>query len=154
MTAEDASAALSEIRSTLLVVGTQGETGPHFMIANWGTQASFEPRRFVLALESDSHTAKYVRERGAFTVGLVDAQHKDLVKTILKKKGWDGHEGEEARVEAPRLPEAFAGIDCRLVDLLEIGGDHVLAVGDVVGGWKKGEGPALRLDEMHMSYSG
>lgn len=152
--ADETSFALGAVQTTFLVVGTQGPKGPHYMVANWGTQASFEPWRYVLALEEDSHTRKYVQERGAFTINLVDAAHKDLVKTILKTKGWDGHAGEEGPVEAPRLPEAFTGFDCKLLDAVDIGGDHVLAVAEIVGGWKKGEGPALTLADMRMSYSG
>lgn len=152
MTVDDASAALSEMRYTLLVLGTKGAEGPHFMLGNWGLQASFDPWRFVMMLKRDAHTLANVRTGGAFTVNLLDAEQKDLARQVMKGKA-DG-EGEKGALDAPRLPGAFAGWDCRLLDVHDIGGDHMLVVADVVDGWKTGEGPALSLGEMKLSYAG
>src|ERR1051325_11369013 len=96
MSVDAASAALSEIRSTLLILGTNDPKGAHFMVANWGTQASFDPWRFVMMLKKTSHTLDYARKHGAFTVNLLDASRKALVKEIQKGKG-EGHEGEIGR---------------------------------------------------------
>jgi len=129
MTVEDASAALSEIRSTLLVVGTQGESGPHFMIANWGTQASFDPWRYVLLVKKAAHTLAYLQKQRAFTVNLLNgsAEPGPLVKELMKRKG-EGRKAEKGPLEAPRLPEAYAGFDCRVLETLDVGGDHALVV--------------------------
>jgi flavin reductase (DIM6/NTAB) family NADH-FMN oxidoreductase RutF len=154
MSADDASAALSEIRTTLLVLGTRGDAGPHFMVANWATQVSFDPWRFVAALKKSSHTLQNVQARGAFTVNLVRADEAgaSLAKEVLKRKG-DGMQAEEGPL-APRLAGAYAGFDCRMLQALDVGGDHFLAVADVVDGWKRGDGPALTLADLHFSYGG
>lgn len=155
MSADDASAALSEIRTTLLLVGTDGAQGPRFMVANWGTQASFDPWRYVVALKKTSHTLQNAQARGAFTVNLLRAAGEDaaLVKEVMKRKG-DGQKADKGALAAPRLAASYAGFDCRLLQVVDVGGDHVLAVGEVVDGWKRGEGPAQTLDDAHLSYSG
>jgi flavin reductase (DIM6/NTAB) family NADH-FMN oxidoreductase RutF len=152
MTVDDASAALSELRYTLLILGTNGPSGPHFMVGNWGTQASFDPWRFVMLLKRDANTLANVRARGAFTVNLLDEARRDAARQVMKGKA-DG-QGEKGALDAPRLPGAYAGFDCRLLDVHDVGGDHVLVVADVVDGWKTGDGPALTLGDLKLSYSG
>lgn len=153
MTTDDASAALTQVRSTLMIIGSTGATGPHFMVGNWGTQASFDPWRFVFLLKKAARTLQNVKANGSFTVNLIDAPQKPVVLSLMKSKG-EGHKGEKGALDAPRLPEAYAGFDCKFIDVVEIGGDHVLVVADVVDGWKKGEGPALTVGDAGLSYAG
>ena len=153
MTIDDASAALSELHTTLLILGTSGASGPHFMIGNWGTQASFDPWRFVMLLKKSAHTLDYAKKHHAFTVNLLKKDQKDVAIAIMKAKG-EGRKAEKASVDAPRLPEAFAGFDCKVLETHDIGGDHLLVVSDVVDGWKKGDGPALLVKDAGLSYAG
>lgn len=167
MTTDDASAALSELRYTALLVGTytanvggtptRGSFEPppqaHFMFANWGTQASFEPWRFVIAIKTKAHTLANIRATKAFTLNLVDRGSGALAREVLKKKG-DGFASTKGPTGGARLQGAYAGFDCRLVETHDIGGDHTLVVGEVVDGWKRGDGPALTLPELELSYSG
>lgn len=153
MTIEDASAALSEIRTTLLILGTSGAKGPHFMVANWGTQASFDPWRFVMLMKKSAHTLDYANKHHAFTVNLLNKEQKPVVLALMKAKG-EGHAGEKAAVDAPRLPEAFAGFDCKVIQTSDIGGDHMLVVADIIDGWKKGDGPAMTVQDAGLSYAG
>lgn len=152
---EAASEALSLVHSTFLIVGTKGpEGGPHYMVANWGTQASFDPWRYVIAIKNVARTLKNAKDAGAFTVNLLEASKKDVVKEILKTKGWNDHAADEGPTDAPRLPEAYAGFDCRVLDTIDVGGDHTLVVGEVVGGWKTKDAKPLMLGDMALSYSG
>ncbi|MHB8585155.1 MAG: flavin reductase family protein [Thermoplasmatota archaeon] len=153
MTTDEASAALSSVRYTLLIIGTKGEKGPHFMIANWGVQASFDPWRYVLLLESDSHTLAYVKKTGAFTVNLLGEDQGKLAKEVLKKKG-EGLTGGPGPLSAPRFSDAKWGIDCKVIQTLDIGGDHTLVVADIVDGWGPKKGAALTLGEVKLSYAG
>lgn len=153
MSIEDASAALGEIRSTLLILGTSGAKGAHFMVGNWGTQASFDPWRFVMLLKKSAHTLEYANKHHAFTVNLLHEAQKDLVLKLMKAKG-EGHAAEKGSLDAPRLPESFAGFDCRVLEAHDIGGDHMLVVADVVDGWKKGDGPAITVQDAGLSYAG
>lgn len=155
MSVDDASAALSEIRSTLLVLGTQGEKGPHFMVANWGTQASFDPWRFVMLVKKSAHTLAYLQKHRAFTVNLLSeaADNAPLVKELMKRKG-EGHKAEKGVLDAPRLPEAYAGFDCKVLETHDIGGDHLVVAAEVVDGWKTAEGPAVTLADLDLSYAG
>lgn len=153
MSIDDASAALSQMRTTLLILGTHGEKGPHFMVANWGTQASFDPWRFVMLMKRSAHTLAYAGKHHAFTVNLLAASAKPLVTKLMKAKG-EGHEGAKGAVDAPRLPEAFAGVDCRVLETHDIGGDHLLVVADVIDGWIRGDGPAMTVQDAGLSYAG
>ena len=153
MSIDDASSALSEIRTTLLILGTTGSKGAHFMIGNWGTQASFDPWRWVMLLKKSAHTLDYAKKHHAFTVNLLPKDQKPLVLSLMKAKG-EGHKGDKGALDAPRLPEAFAGFDCKVIETHDIGGDHMLVVADIVDGWKKGEGPAMSVQDAGLSYAG
>lgn len=153
MSIDDASAALSEIRSTLLLIGTKGDTGDHFMVANWGTQASFDPWRYVIALKKTSHTLAHAKKRKAFTVNLLHPDQKQVVTETMKSKG-EGKKGDKGPVDAPRLPESFAGFDCKVLEVHDDAGDHMLVIADIVDGWKKGDGPAATVQELKLSYAG
>lgn len=153
MSIDDASSALSEIRTTLLILGTAGANGPHFMIANWGTQASFDPWRWVMLLKKTAHTLDYARKHHAFTVNLLHKDQKPLVLSLMKAKG-EGHKADKGALDAPRLLEAFAGFDCKVIETHDIGGDHMLVVADIVDGWKKGEGPAMTVQDAGLPYAG
>lgn len=153
MSTDDASAALGEIRTTLLILGTSGARGPHFMIGNWGTQASFDPWRFVMLMKKSAHTLDYAKTHHAFTVNLLEIAQKPLVLQLMKAKG-EGHAAEKGPIDAPRLPEAYAGFDCKVLETYDIGGDHFLVVADVVDGWKRGEGPSMTVQDAGLSYAG
>ena len=153
MSIDDASGALSEIRTTLLILGTSGAKGAHFMIGNWGTQASFDPWRWVMLMKKTAHTLDYAKKHHAFTVNLLHKDQKPLVLALMKAKG-EGHKGDKGALDAPRLPEAFAGFDCKVIETHDIGGDHMLVVADIVDGWKKGEGPAMTVQDAGLSYAG
>ncbi|HEX2021155.1 MAG TPA: flavin reductase family protein [Candidatus Thermoplasmatota archaeon] len=153
MTTDDASAALTEVRSTLLFIGTKGPGGDHFMLANWGTQASFDPWRYVILLKKTSHTLANAKAAKSFTVNLLDAPQKALVTRLMKAHG-DGEKGEAGPSGAPRLPQAYAGFDCKVLDVLDVGGDHALVVADVLDGWKRDGGPALTVQDAKLSYAG
>lgn len=155
MSVDDASAALSEIRYTLMILGTTGESGPHFMVGNWGVQASFDPWRFLFLVKKSAHTLANIQKRRAFTVNLLSeaGSYDPVVKDLMKGKG-AGRKAETSTLDAPRLPEAYAGFDCKLLEVHDVGGDHMVVVADVVDGWKKGEGPAVVLADLKLSYSG
>ena len=153
MTIDDAISALSELRTTLLILGTSGADGPHFMIGNWGTQASFDPWRFVMLMKKSAHTLDYAKKHHAFTVNLLKIDQKPLVLSLMKAKG-EGHKADKASLDAPRLPEAFAGVDCKVIEIHDIGGDHIVVVADIVDGWKKSDGPAMTVQDAGLNYAG
>jgi len=153
MSVDDASAALSEMRYTAYLVGTLGPRGPHFMLGNWGTQASFDPWRFVCMIKRTAHTLENLKARRAFTINLVDAAHKARIQDIMRRKG-EGLPGGKGALDAPRLEGSFAGFDCKVLDVHDTGGDHMLVVAEVVDGWKTGDGPAVALDDLALSYAG
>lgn len=146
--------ALTLVPYPAFVVGTTNEAGsPHFMLANWGTQASFEPWRFVVALTNTARTLAYAKRGQAFTVNLLDSNQKNTPRAIVRAKGAD-QPFTPGATKAPRLAASFAGFDCVLTDVLEIGGDHVLLVGEVVSGWKTQDATALGLADAGMRYAG
>jgi flavin reductase (DIM6/NTAB) family NADH-FMN oxidoreductase RutF len=153
MSTDDASKALSSIQYTAIVVGTKSPKGNHFMLANWGTQASFDPWRYVVMLKKESHTLANARRNEAFTVNLVTPDQEETIRAVMKKKG-EGMPGSDGPTGAPRLADAFAGFDCKVVETHDIGGDHILVVSEVVDGWCNEESPALTLGKMNLAYAG
>jgi flavin reductase (DIM6/NTAB) family NADH-FMN oxidoreductase RutF len=157
MATDDASAALGAVQSTLLIVGTEGPQGAHFMVANWGTQASFDPWRYVIAIKKTARTLEYLQKRKAFTISLLGEGEdaKALVKKAMGKKTKEGLPAEKSSVDAPRLAGSLAGWDCKVLEVKDAGGDHVLVIADIVDGWSSGEEPrAVTVQELDLSYAG
>jgi flavin reductase (DIM6/NTAB) family NADH-FMN oxidoreductase RutF len=133
------------------------------MVATWIMQASFDPRRVVLALQKTSHTHGLIEQGRVFAINLFKSEDAELIKPFSKSRSKDPDKMKEARFEpgsktgCPVLEGAAAVIELKVVDIVDIGGDHDLVVGEPVGAqvYKAGEaGDSLSLPDIGWSYAG
>lgn len=131
-------AALGRVPSGLFVLTTghgHQETG---MLASWVQQCGFDPPRITAAFGKDRWILDWLTDGAAFTVNILSEGQKPLVAHFGKgfDRGEAAFEGLEVRRSAetaPVLLAAHAYLNCRVAGRFDAG-DHVLVVGQVVGG--------------------
>jgi flavin reductase (DIM6/NTAB) family NADH-FMN oxidoreductase RutF len=133
------------------------------MVANWLTQVSFEPRLIALGLQKTSHSHSLISEGGMFAVNIFNKADQEDIKPFSKsrKKNPDkmAHASytEGPETGAPLLDDAAAYLECKVVQIIDIGGDHDIVVGEVVGAGVNKPGEAadsLTLVDIGWSYAG
>lgn len=133
------------------------------MVGNWLTQVSFEPRLVMFALARNAYTHGIVAQGGVFAINIFNKDDSDAIKHYTKSRNKNPDKMQSAPwmpapvTGCPILEGAAAVIECRVVHLLETGGDHDLLVGEVVNAviLKDGdEHTSLTLPHMGWSYAG
>ncbi len=133
------------------------------MVANWVMQSSFEPRMLTIALAKSAYTHALVQTGGVFAVNIFYRADEEIIKRLTK-----GHAKDPDKLQkisytpapvtgCPVIDGAAAVLECRVTQLAEVGGDHDLLVGAVVGGavFKAGSvGDTLTLTALGWSYAG
>ncbi len=160
MASNDPSDGLHKQVHGFLVVGSKSTDGePDGMTAKWGTQVSFEPRLYAIAIEAGAHTRANIEATGVFSISFMpgDTQELALQLTRHSTSGAGRLEGQEVsyfETGAPVLDRAVGWIECRVVETHEAG-DHVLFIGEVVGGGGgPSEGEPTTLGGIGLSYAG
>ncbi len=120
------------------------------MSLNWASQVSFEPRLIALGVQKTSYSHGLIERGGAFVLNIFRAEDADAIKPFTKgrKKSPDKMkdakytEGPETGV--PILEGVAAYLECKVVNIIDIGGDHDVVVGEVVGAGLRKPGEASK----------
>lgn len=133
------------------------------MVANWVTQASFEPRLIAMGLQKTCYTHGLIEKGGSFAVNIFKEEDSDALMSFTKGRSKNPDKMKEAQFTpapetgCPVLEGAAAYVECRVVQLIDVGGDHDILVGEVVGGdvMKEAETEEiLALTDLGWSYAG
>lgn len=133
------------------------------MVANWITQASFDPRRIVIGLQKTCYTHGVIEKGGVFALNIFRQEDKEAVMPFTKGRAKNPDKMEEATYRpapvtgCPVLEGAAAYIEFEMLDMIDIGGDHDLLVGKPVGAEILQEidvEDTLNLPELGWSYAG
>lgn len=133
------------------------------MVANWVTQVSFEPRLVALGLQKSSYTHDLVESGRVFAISLFHKDDSEAVKGLTKGRGKNPDKMKEVQFTegpetgCPILDSASAYLECKVVDIYDIGGDHDIVVGEVVGAGVRNEfepQDTLSLPDLGWSYAG
>lgn len=133
------------------------------MVANWVTQASFEPRLIALGLQKTCYTHGLIEKGASFAVNIFSQEDSEAIMPFTKGRSNSPDKMENADYTqapvtgCPVLDGAAAYIECRVVKVVDVGGDHDIVVGEVVGGDVIKEieaAEALTLPKLGWSYAG
>ena len=133
------------------------------MVANWITQASFTPRLVAVGLQKTCYTYGVVQEGGVFCLNLFKKEDQDAMMPFTKGRSKNPDKMKDATyTEAPEtgcpvLEGAAAYVECKVTDILDVGGDHVILVGEAIGAdvMKEAEvGDIMNLPHLGWSYAG
>ncbi len=133
------------------------------MVANWVMQASFTPRLMAVALQKKAYSHSVISEGGVFAVNIFRAEDADAIRPYTKGRAKNPEKMSDAdyrpapETGCPVLAGAAAYVECRVVDLVDVGGDHDILVGEIVGGEVLKESSreeTLTLQDLGWSYAG
>jgi flavin reductase (DIM6/NTAB) family NADH-FMN oxidoreductase RutF len=139
------------------VIGENGEASG--FTTCWVSQVSFEPQQVVLAVRKEQHTHDLVESSGVFSLNLLDTSQEDLARKFSQPLthengavGGSPYTVGEA-TGAPLFDEAFAHLECRVVDSMEAG-DHTVYLGEVVAAGLERPADILTDLDTTMDYGG
>jgi len=139
------------------VVGVTGDGEANGFTANWVSQASFDPPHVTVAVHKDHHSHGLIESGGVFSINLLDKGQEDLARRLARHQEPEGDSVAGARFTrgpqtgAPLFEEAFAHLECRVVDGLDAG-DHTVFLGEVVGEELRRRGQLLTNQETSLHY--
>ncbi|MFO0583754.1 MAG: flavin reductase family protein [Anaeromyxobacter sp.] len=130
---------------SIMTVGRGGAVNA--LTVSWATPVSFEPPRFLVALDRLHYSLDFLRSTRNFAVNVLREGQERIAghfarQAMSTEEKLDDVKTHEATTGAAILDDAIAWFDCEVVSLLECG-DHVLVIGDVVDAGAKGDGAPL-----------
>ena len=138
------------------VVGSSGEANG--FTTNWVSQVSFSPQQLIVAVSKDHHSHDLIEQSGVFTLNFLDTGQEDLARKFTEAlEHEDGAVGGSpyttGQTGAPLFEEAFAHLECRVVDKMETG-DHTVYLGEVVAADLRRPADILTDLDTPMEYGG
>jgi flavin reductase (DIM6/NTAB) family NADH-FMN oxidoreductase RutF len=103
----------------------------------WLSQASFKPPLLMAAVRPESNVFRCLVRSGAVAVHVIGIGQQDVARRFFAPtRAADGQiNGEPFTLGvtgAPILPRLHAWVECRVVRIIETGGDHAVVVMEVV----------------------
>jgi flavin reductase (DIM6/NTAB) family NADH-FMN oxidoreductase RutF len=138
------------------VVGSDGEANG--FTTNWVSQVSFSPQQLVVAVSKGHHSHDLIEDSGVFSLSFLDTGQEDLARKFTEAlEHEDGAVGGSpyttGQTGAPLFEEAFAHLECRVVDKMEAG-DHTVYLGEVVAADFRRPADILTDLDTPMEYGG
>lgn len=155
---EKVGGALGRIASGVYVVTCSDGSARDGMLATWVNQTSFEPPMVAVAVKKERHILEMLKPGAGFVVNVLAKSNREEYKNFVKPftEGMDRFEGLNVREDdesAPVLTDTVAYLRLRVIRHLDAG-DHVLVLGEVVGGdlMNGGEEPMVHLRKTGFNY--
>ena len=138
------------------VITSAGPAGEGGMTANALCSLSLDPLLALVCFENEARTLPIVRDAGRFGVNVLSSGQQDLARVFASKlPESEKLEGVDHRLQAgvPVIDGSLAWAACELRELIG-GGDHTIAIGEVVSmGLGEGE-PLLWYAGRYHSWPG
>ena len=102
----------------------------------WVSQVSFDPQQVIVAVRKDQHSHDLVESGGVFSLNFLDTSQEHLARKFTQPlQDADGAVGGSPYTAgkatgAPLFDEAFAHLECRVVNKMQAG-DHTVYLGTV-----------------------
>jgi flavin reductase (DIM6/NTAB) family NADH-FMN oxidoreductase RutF len=134
------------------VVTCPGPEGPEGVTVNAFASVSLRPPRVLVCLDGGSRSLRSILTAGRYAVNVLGWEQRELAarladKTRTPAQRFAGILGPTLVTGSPVVSDSLAVIDCLLEQAWPCG-DHMLLVGDVVGG------AAGRMDDPLLFYEG
>lgn len=133
------------------------------MVANWFSQVSFEPRLVALGLQKKSYSHGIIKSGRVLAVNLFRKEDQDSMMHFTKSRAKNPEKMEDANYTlsantgCPVLEGAAAYIECQVLDMIDIGGDHDIVLAQPVDATilkATDVGDIMTLPELGWSYAG
>jgi flavin reductase (DIM6/NTAB) family NADH-FMN oxidoreductase RutF len=126
--------AMAALPTGVTIVTASSEDGPAGATANAVCSLSLDPPLMLACLDRGSRTLDVMRAHGRFGISVLTAEQEPIARAFASKaphtEKFSGLEVAE-HATVPILARSAAWVACALRDLHD-GGDHLIAVGDVL----------------------
>lgn len=155
--------ALNRIPYGFYSLTSRFEEDVNAMVFNWFTQTSFTPRLVAVGLAKKAYTHGLIKKGGVFAINIFNQEDQDSLTQFTKgrAKAPDKMKGANytpsPQTGCPILEGAAAFLECKVVQIVDVGGDHDILVGEVINAeiLKPGEvEDSLTLPDLGWSYAG
>ena len=142
---------------------TKSDDDANIMVVNWVSQMSFSPRLIAVGIQNYCHSYGVVSAGGVFGLNIFLQADEEAIKPALggrakrPDKMKEAHFTPAPQTGVPVLAGAAAFIECKVTQIVNIGGDHDIVVGEAINAeiTKEGGPPdVLSLTKMGWSYAG
>lgn len=153
----DIDAALRHLPYGVHIVTTRGPQGDHGLTASWVMQVSKKPPMVAISLRRGSESAKAVAAGEVFAVNIISSGALDLAERFFTPVDRFGSPPQPVVTrgarELPLLGQAIGWIECEVREQMEVG-DHVLFLGEAIGGDLKQDDIPLTTLVAGLGYGG
>jgi flavin reductase (DIM6/NTAB) family NADH-FMN oxidoreductase RutF len=155
--------ALNRIPYGFYSLTSRFEDDTNAMVFNWFSQVSFSPRLVAVGLAKKAYTYEMINKSGVFAVNIFNKEDQETLTLYSKSRAKRPDKMENAVFTAgpetgcPVLKDAAAYLECKVVQMVDAGGDHDILIGEVInaGILKPGEvNDTLSLPHVGWSYAG
>jgi flavin reductase (DIM6/NTAB) family NADH-FMN oxidoreductase RutF len=155
--------ALNRIPYGFYALTSRNEDDVNAMVINWAMQASFSPRLVAIGLQKKAYSHGVISEGGVFAINIFNAGDQEAMMGFTKGRARNPEKMAQANYTpgketgCPVLDGAAAYLECKLVQMVDVGGDHDILVGEVIGAEILKEGnvaDTLTLPHVGWSYAG
>jgi len=133
------------------------------MVVNWVSQMSYAPRLLAVGIQKSCYSRGLLAVGGGFGLNLFLQADSDAIMGVTSGRAKKPEKMTEANYSAapetgvPVLDGAAAFIECKVTQIVDVGGDHDIIVGEAINAdvIKEGAPPdVLSLTELGWSYAG
>ena len=133
------------------------------MVVNWVSQMSYEPRLVAVGLQKSSYSHGVIEAGQVFGLNIFLEADKDAIMGVTKGRAKNPDKMTEATYSTapetgvPVLEGAAAYLEFKVTQIIDVGGDHDIVVGEAVGAGVSKEADVtevLSLVKLGWSYAG
>ena len=133
------------------------------MVVNWVTQMSYAPRLLAVGIQKSCYSRGLLAVGGAFGLNLFLQADSDAIMGVTTGRAKKPEKMDAAEYTAasetgvPVLAGCAAFIECKVTQIIDVGGDHDIVVGEAINAdvMKEGAPPdVLSLTQLGWSYAG
>ena len=163
MAEEQIKAALKMMPYGFYAFTTKNGDDVNAMVVNWVSQMSYEPRLLAVGIQKSCYSRGLVEAGGVFGLNLFLQADSDSIMGVTSGRARKPEKMDEAKYSAapatgvPVLAGSAAIIECKVAQIVDVGGDHDIVVGEAINAevMKEGGPPdVLSLTELGWSYAG
>lgn len=133
------------------------------MVVNWVSQMSYAPRLLAVGIQKSCYSRRLLEVGGVFGLNLFLQADSDAIMGVTSGRAKKPEKMEAAdyttasRTGVPVLAGCAAYIECQVTQIVDVGGDHDIIVGEAINAdvMKEGAPPdILSLTTLGWSYAG
>jgi flavin reductase (DIM6/NTAB) family NADH-FMN oxidoreductase RutF len=152
--------ALKKLQYGVAVVGVAGEGHATAFSCSWAMQCSFRPPLVTVAARKGTRGRHLIEVGMAFSLNFLGKDGQTTAQYFFDPPERDGDKlgdvpfkpGEATGM--PIIDGAIASLECQVIHILDVGGDHDLVVGKVLEAQVHSDEPPLALSDTPWNYGG